>query len=101
MVATDQYERAGFTLRAVGELRLRPLSQQPQGGIPGEGAEADDDLRVEYLQFAGGVREAGVALVWGRSVLGRGAPDGCRDPEPRKAQPVVLAPRDRPVGETR
>ena len=85
MIATDENQRAGFALCAVGELRFGLLSKQTQGGVPGESAEANDYLRIEQLQFAGGVRETGVTLVGGWFVLGRGASDGGRDPQPRKA----------------
>jgi hypothetical protein len=36
----------------VAELGLGPYTVDAEGGVPGEGAEADDDLRLEQLELA-------------------------------------------------
>src|SRR5918998_4983177 len=82
VVAAEEGEtRRRWVLGAVGEPGFRPEPVKAQGGVPGEGPEADDDLCVQQFELAGGVGEAIVALGRGGFVLRRGATDGCRDPE--------------------
>jgi hypothetical protein len=92
-------------LRAVGELGLWADPVEAQRGVPGEGAEADDDpgggTGREQGELAGGVGEASVALGGDGFVPGRGAADGGGDPKPKKAQAVALAPGNRRAGEAR
>jgi hypothetical protein len=77
------------------------VPEEPQSGVPGEGAEADHYARPEQLELAGGVGETGVALGRRGFVPGRGAADGGGDPEPREPQPVVLTLRDGSAREAR
>src|SRR5215210_3256385 len=100
MIATKKGERIDPVFGAVGEFRFWPDIQQAQGRIPGEGPEADYDLRVEQLQLAGGVGEARVALCRARFVLRWDAADGGRDPEPRKPHAVIPTARDGAAGKS-
>src|SRR5918994_7777674 len=81
VVAAEEDRCAGCRLDAVAELRLGPYPVDAECGVPGEGAEADDDLRAEQLELAGRVWEAGVTFFGGWLVLRRGASDGGGDPE--------------------
>jgi hypothetical protein len=82
----------------VSELWFRTHAVEPQGRVPGEGAEAEDHPRVrEQFQLAGGVGEAVVAFGGCRLVLWWGAADGGGDPDSREPEPVVPALRDRLV----
>ena len=72
-------------LGTVRELGFGPDRVEAESGVPGEGAEADENLCGEQLEFPGCVREAGVSFGGGRFVLWRGATDGSGDPESPQA----------------
>ena len=75
---------------------------QPQRGVPGERAQADDDAQVgELLELGHRPRQARVALL-GRGLVGRRrAAHGGRDPGVVQPQAVVAVHRRRLVGEAR
>src|SRR5918912_4393801 len=88
-------------LGAVDEFGLGLHVAYPQGGVPGEGTEADDGFYTgDQFELADGVGEAGVTFSGSRLVLRRGATDGGRDPESLETQTIVGPPRDRAARET-
>ena len=97
MVAPEKGGEIGYVFAAMGELGFRTDSVEAQGGVPGEGAEADNDLRVKQREFAGGVGEAPVSFGGSGFVAWRGATDGGGDPKPAEAQAVTGVPGDRLV----
>src|ERR687898_755373 len=94
VIAAEEGGSAGHHLGAVAKPGFGPEPVEAEGGVPGEGAEADDDLRLQQFQLPARVGEAGVAFCGGGPVLRRGAPDGGGDPEPVEFESVFAVARD-------